>query len=393
MAEIDSQKWLEKVSANTTDKEKELLKRAIDVLVYNIPDDPKTPWYPKKCVVPANGIPWLYGIWNWDTAFHAIGLSHFDLEIARENIVTFLSFQNEDGMLPDVVRGTNGEIVRNYSKPPVMPWAAQRIHELQKDEDFLNFVYPRFVRYEKFLSENRCDKGMFHYDVTMPKDRVLSDEEYHTWAGYDTGWDNSVRWDKGIVNLYPIDLNCYMVMYYRAMSYFAKELNLNGDVLMWNSKEKDLIDRINSTLWDDENKAYVDADRFTGEKSKVLTPASFMPLFIEIASKERADYMNILASNKHKFFPGMPSVAYDDPEYSLGYWRGVTWLNIAYFAAKGLKNYGYKVADEIKDYILDMCYDVKTGIHENYDSVNRTGANVDHFSWSAVFIIEFIKNF
>ena len=120
---------------------------------------------------------------------------------------------------------------------------------------------------------------MFYYDVTKPLDRELYDEEYFRWAGFDTGWDNSVRWDNGVVNLYPIDLNCFMVMYYRAMSYFAKELNLNDDILMWNTKEKTLIDQINNTLWDNENKCYVDIDRFTGEKSKVLSPASFMPLF------------------------------------------------------------------------------------------------------------------
>lgn len=132
MAEINAAKWFDKISDNTTEKEKELLRRAIDVLVYNIPDDENTPWYPAKCVVPSNGVPHLYGIWNWDTAFHAIGLSHFDLEIARENITTFLSFQNEDGMLPDVVRGTTGEVDRYYSKPPVMAWSAQKVYELEK---------------------------------------------------------------------------------------------------------------------------------------------------------------------------------------------------------------------------------------------------------------------
>ncbi len=221
----------------------------------------------------------------------------------------------------------------------------------------------------------------------------MTDEEYKKWAGYDTGWDNSVHWDNGVVNLYPIDLNCFMVMYYRSMSFFAYELQKNEDILIWNRKEKTLVDLVNKTLWDDEGKCYVDVDRFTGEKSKVLSPASFMLLYIEIASNERAEYMNRLACGKNKFYPGMPSVAYDDSNYSTGYWRGLTWLNIAYFAAKRLKNYGYKVSDEIKKYLMDMCYDVKTGIHENYDSLKREGTFVDHFSWSAAFIIEFIVKF
>lgn len=52
---------------------------------------------------------------------------------------------------------------------------------------------------------------------------------------------------------------------------------------------------------------------------------------------------------RNKFYPGMPIVTYDDPEYSQKYWRGNTWLNVAYFAAKGLKNHGFKeIADGIK---------------------------------------------
>lgn len=387
----DKNEWRSKIKLYVSERDNELLDRCIATLIKNIPTDPNLPWYPKRCVVPA--IPRLYGIWNWDTAFHAVGLSHFDTEIARENIVTFMQYQNENGMPPDVVWARNGEVVRDFSKPPVMPWAAQKVCEVEEDIDFIKEVYPKFIRWEKFLTDNRQDRGLFYYDVTQPKDRTLTDEEYKLWLGYDTGWDNAVRWDNGVANLYTIDLNCYMVMYYRAMSYLATKLQINQDVLMWNKKEKELIELINEKLWDDDNKYYVDVDRFTGEKSRVLSPASFMPLYIEIASKERADYMNKLASDKNKFFPGMPTVAYDDPEYSQGYWRGLTWLNVAYFAAKGLKNYGYDTADKIKDYILDMVSEIKTGIYENYDSLNREGRNSDYFSWSAVFIIEFILNF
>ncbi len=116
-------------------------------------------------MVPANGIKHLYGIWNWDTAFHVMALSHVDVEIAKENVLAFLKFQNEDSMLPDVVRGW-GEIDCYYSKPPVMPWAAKLAYEQDHDLNFLKEIYPNFVAYEKFLSDNRSQNGMFYYDVT-----------------------------------------------------------------------------------------------------------------------------------------------------------------------------------------------------------------------------------
>ncbi len=88
----------------------------------------------------------------------------------------------------------------------------------------------------------------------------------------------------------------------------------------------------------------------------------------------------------------MPTVSFENPAYSNDYWREPTWLNVAYFAAKGLKNYGFAVADTIRENILNMCYEEKDGIFENYNSRTGKGLCCDHFSWSCTFILEFIKN-
>ena len=89
----------------------------------------------------------------------------------------------------------------------------------------------------------------------------------------------------------------------------------------------------------------------------------------------------------------MPTVSFDNPEYSTDYWRGPTWLNVAYFAAKGLKNYGMEAAEKIKASVLEMCAKDLEHIYENYNSKTGEGLCCDHFSWSSVFIIELILNF
>ena len=100
--------------------------------------------------------------------------------------------------------------------------------------------------------------------------------------------------------------------------------------------------------------------------------------------------MNKHAESSEEFYPGMPTVAYNSPEYSRNYWRGPTWLNVAYFAAKGLKNYGFSVSEDIKEKILNMVDKNKDAIYENYDSVTEEGLNARDFSWSACFTVEFI---
>ena len=177
------------------------------------------------------------------------------------------------------------------------------------------------------------------------------------------------------------------------MAYIAKELGLCFEADVWKAKEMTLSANIEKHLWNDKMKAYADANRFTHEVSDVLTPASFMPLYIQTASIERAEYMGALAKDKNKFYPGMPTVAYDNPQYSKDYWRGPTWLNVAYFAAKGLKNYGFDdVADGIKETVLSWVEKDNGVTYENYNA-NGIGMGAVPFSWSATFVIEFILNF
>jgi len=66
-------------------------------------------------------------------------------------------------------------------------------------------------------------------------------------------------------------------------------------------------------LFDPKAGAYLDRRRVTGQFSKVLSPASFVPLFAGIADTSRASAMAKLAADPTKLFPGMPTVAYDHP--------------------------------------------------------------------------------
>lgn len=377
--------WLESFNGKIDEKEMNLLDRASLTIQNNVYEGGEYPWSPYRCISP--GINHFNGIWNWDSAFHAMAVSRWDTQLARESILGFTQFQHDDGLFPDLIY-TNGEISSVCSKPPVMAWAAEIVYDREPNKEFLDTVYSQLKKNEEYWCSNRFDRGLFFYDAVEK-----NDGNRELYGRYESGLDDSIRWDKPVMNYWAIDLNCYMIMFYRSLSSFAKILMLGEESIKWDKKAEQLESLINEVLWNDEMKCYVDVDRFSGEKSPILTPASFMPLFIEIASEERAEWLNKLAMDPNKFYSGMPTVAYDDPEYSRTYWRGPTWLNIAYFAAKGLKNYGFKSADKIKETILNWVANEKRGIFENYDSKNGDGLYCDHFSWSSAFVIEFILNF
>ena len=221
------------------------------------------------------------------------------------------------------------------------------------------------------------------------------DENGGSLACLESGWDNSVRWDNGCENLWTIDLNCYMHLAYLSLVEIAKMLHKQEEADLYQSKADALKVLINERLWNEELQCYADVDRNTGEKSHIISPASFMPLFVGIATPERAAAMKVYAESTDKFYPLMPTVSYDNPNYQAAeYWRGPMWLNTAYFAAKGLKNYGYvELSEKIKNNILTVCENEKEIIFEYYDSLTGKGLGAKQFAWSAAFIIEFILNF
>lgn len=367
----------------------QILKKAEKILTSNIYDKTDYLWGNYRMISPTLGH--FLGIWNWDSAFIAIGMIKYDIEIAKEQILGFLKFQCDNGMLPDAIF-ESGEIADVCSKPPVMAYASVKVYEACKDMEFITAVYPKLSREVEFWENERQYNGMFHYDAD--KSKTSDEEQYLTSVGYETGWDNSPRWDNSPQNMWAIDLNCYMVMAYRAMAKMADEQGIESK--SWTDKANTLAEKINSMLWNENVRSYTDCKFVTNEHSDVLTPASFMPLFAKIATEEQARAMSDIA--KEHFMPGMPTVAYTnseyDDKYEHAYWRGPCWLNVAYFAAKGLKNCGFdEIADKIKETILTWVFEDGESIHENYNATTGEGLCSDHFSWSCVFVREFIENF
>ena len=57
---------------------------------------------------------------------------------------------------------------------------------------------------------------------------------------------------------------------------------------MWLNRAEELGRHINERLWNEQAGAYMDRDRTTREFNGVLSPASFMPLYVKVPTKERA---------------------------------------------------------------------------------------------------------
>lgn len=358
------------------------MKRAQATLLGNLVEGDA--WKPYRGVMPSLGT--YRGIWNWDSAFHAMALSQWDPKLARDQFRILFDKQLASGMLPDVIF-EDGKMVTDFTKPPVMAWAVAVVDRRSPDVDFLKDIYPKLV----------CLGGFFERERGGESDGLFFYAGGH--AGNESGWDNAVRWDGGYQlsrsdekRLWAIDLNCYMVSHYRALVHIAGQLGKPGEAQAWLGKASELGERINERLWDEELGFYVDRDRITEAAGPALSPAGFMPLFVRIAPPERAGCMAKLAADPAKFYPGMPTAAYDTPGFDpTDMWRGPAWLNTSFFALKGLKDYGHgALAEEMRATLLSWVARDKATIYEYYEPRFGHGLAATGFGWSAAFVLSFL---
>lgn len=360
-------------------RDKSLAERAVATLFGNIivPPEDNTAFVFKgrQAIAPS---PQTYkGVWNWDAAFHTIGMSYFDQEIAHDQVRIVLDFQKEDGQLPDVVY-SSGETVFRFTKPPVLAWAVMCSDRIAPDTAFLNECYDGLCKNLHWWETQRFDGRLFGYKVSK----------------MESGWDNTVRFDfpYRIADCYAVDCCCFMVDFYKAMAYIAGRTGRNAEIEAFDQKRNALENNIRNLLFQPEKGFFCDYDFRLRRHTNRVSPASFQPLFCGAATKAQADAMKALAESQDWFYPGIPTISYNHPRYrSDKYWRGPCWLNTAYFTIRGLFDYGYTaLAADFIEHLLGWCAKNGDSIYEYYDSKSGKGLGARDFGWSSVFLLEML---
>ncbi|PIB73341.1 glycogen debranching protein [Mycolicibacterium brumae] len=170
--------------------------------------------------------PQLYPhMWSWDAAFVAVGLAPLSVERAVVELDTLFSAQWGNGMVPHIVFASGvdgyfpgparwacgqlaadapiGRQTSGITQPPVHAIAVQRILEHARSrgrstravaDAFLDRRWNDLIRWHRWLAEARDPDGVGL--ITM----------YHGW---ESGMDNSPRWDGAYANVIPGRLPAY----------------------------------------------------------------------------------------------------------------------------------------------------------------------------------------
>jgi putative isomerase len=321
------------------------------------------------------------GLWLWDNAMHILAYRHVDPELARNQIRAMLACQLDDGMLPDAVydEGVVSEIGHPFraevTKPPILAWAALKLHEADPDLDFLQEIYVPLVRWNAWwFSMNDDDvDGLVQYNHP-----------------YSSGLDDSPLWDYGMPVESP-DLNTYLCVQMGSLALMAEALGMNDEGAMWRRRASAIVRRMVEDFWDEE--AGLFWALHDEQPIHVVTPFNLYPLWTGQLLDHIRDRLIAHLTNPDEFWGEyvIPTVSRADPHFNPEtMWRGPVWANINYFFVEALRQIGqYDLAHTLREKTLGLMMN-QPSIYEYYNS--QTGeppaTAADIFGWSAAVFID-----
>ncbi len=338
-------------------------------------------------------------IWVWDSSFHALAMVHYAPAIAEDAILCVLDCQREDGFIPHRIKSRTE--TSDITHPPVLCAAVWNIYEVTGDLSLLERTVEKLRKYLQWdLDNRRSPSGLMTWATRNDDANCRCDE---------SGMNNSPRFDTA-EPLEAVDFSVFMSYEMLCMRRIYIELGDQLNAMYMEQMQKEMIERINARLWDQETGCYFDRT-WDGEFRRILTPVSFLPLFAFICDPRQARRLVMHLQPLMELPLPIPS-AVDETggAFTRDMWRGGVWLNYNYFVYLGLQRYGFgKLASDLRRKTLEGVFKqyCETGnIFEFYDpfggnpmQLDRKGPkqnaqthwhSITDFNWSACFIELFL---
>ena len=357
-------------------------------------------FFPHAGLFPSYHYEWFHGYWAWDSWKHAVALAHFNPELARNQIRAMYDFQDEMGMIADCVYRDTVIEAHNWrnTKPPLSAWASWKVFEKEEDKSFLKELFPKLERYHQWWYQYRDhdQNGLCEYGST---DGSL------IAAKWESGMDNAVRFDETTLvknndngwsmNRESVDLNAYLFAEKQYLAKIAAQIGEKEKAEKYTQDALQLKSLIQNYFYDESSGWFYDIDLDSKKHYKAYGAEGWIPLWAEIATPEQAAKLRTIMMDTTKFatYIPFPTLAADHPKFDPNgsYWRGPVWIDQAYFAIKGLRNYGYeKDARQFSEHLFDRLEGLKSDdrpIRENYHPLTGEGLESHHFSWSAAHLL------
>lgn len=356
--------------------------------------------------------------WFWDSCFHAIILSHFNLEDAKKELFSLVSHQFESGMIPhvtywekvpgviDIDWGREG--TSSITQPPMLAYAVWEIYKKDKDIDFLKKMYPHLYHYYNYLLIERDPRrnhliGIINPDESgednsprfdtplgLPPVHTLEENFRKRIEFFDK--NRTCNFDapfcmKNYFWVKDVPFNSIFVENLRLLSLIAKDAGYVEDSLHYEEQRALCIKAMRERMFEDG--LFWSTYGMDYTKIKIKTWAIFSPMFAEILTKEEALMLveNYL-KNPEEFGTSytIPTVSVSEPTFDpLGFWRGPVWMSTNWFVYKGLLKYGFVTeAEKIREQSTELIK--KNGFKEQFHPITGNGLGAENFTWGAIIL-------
>ena len=362
--------------------------------------------------------------WFWDSCFHAIALTHLDLEQARAELTTLLSGAQPDGFIPHIIfwemekqpdflsRNIVGMTSPYFSatiQPPIVAYAVERVYRATGDGDFLNAALPVLTAYYRWLRHNRDpdEDGLIAViqpeeagtDCSPKYDDALGLEELSNqgfiaalrkvYAAYEPmrGDDRRIL-ESDVFHFEDVLVNS---IYAFGMRSLARLLGEAPEAEEFRREADRTRDALVEKCWNEEAGAFFDLCGVAERQVETVTISSLMPLVLADLPRNIGERLvNDWVSNPEHFwlpYP-LPSVPASNPKFMPGnprgfIWRGPTWVNTNWFLSHSLRGHGYP---ELADTIVAKTHEAieLSGFREYYNPYTGEGLGARNFGWTTL---------
>ncbi|GBR15172.1 trehalase [Komagataeibacter nataicola NRIC 0616] len=209
-----------------------------------------------------------------------------------------------------------------------------------------------------------------------PKNEVYRDLR----AGSETGWDFSSRWLADghtlstihTTELLTVELN-FLIPHLQQTLAHAYDLKGNKEeAARYAHLAEERISAAQRILWDERRAAYIDYDWKKGESTSILSGATVVPLFLQMATPEQA---KAVSETVRKNLLKVGGLIATERTNSGQQWDAPNgWAPLQWMAVKGLNQYGYdQLASDIAARWMGRVigtYEKSGVLLEKYDVVN-----------------------
>lgn len=362
--------------------------------------------------------------WFWDSCFHAIALTHVNLDWARQELVTLLYGAHADGFIPHQILWEKdrfpeaaarqsekfGERYTSSSiQPPVLAVALERVYRATKDDAFLTHCLPPTVAFYDWLARTRDPDGDGLIAIIQPDESgVDASPKFDSLMRYPKNNSELVRWIDWLYTQYAplrfadaaiLALDLFQVEETLTNVFYILGLQSLSRLVRDSAQAKALrqrADHVQGTLiarcYDERAGAFFDLAGKDERPLRTLTITSLAPLALPTLDRAIVNHLLTHLRDPQRFalpFP-VPSVAADEPTFMPGnargfIWRGPSWINTNWLIGEGLRSHG---VEELRATLTDQTcamIDV-SGFREYYHPYTGEGYGSRDHSWSTIVV-------